>query len=262
MTTDLLGGMVAGWIGGFASGLFGITSGGILVPLLVLILGQEQHAAQGLSLVIQVLPTSLSGAQRYWASGHGVPTRWLVWICGGFIVGCMFGAWFARGVAEPVLRWCFVGYLLVLLALLARRRSGDKAALLHDRPKEASSAAPLFLAAAGLVAGASSGFLGIGGGLAITALLTAFLHLAQHRAQAVSLAVTALPVTLPGALLYFSESSVVPWSIVITTVVGLWIGTAVGSRIANMLSPPVLRIGMIATIAAMAAFMAYRAAAG
>ena len=41
--TDILGGLLAGGVGGIASGFLGITSGGILVPLLVLILGKDQH---------------------------------------------------------------------------------------------------------------------------------------------------------------------------------------------------------------------------
>ncbi len=48
--TDILGGLLAGGVGGIASGFLGITSGGILVPLLVLILGKDQHVAQGISL--------------------------------------------------------------------------------------------------------------------------------------------------------------------------------------------------------------------
>jgi uncharacterized membrane protein YfcA len=55
--TDVLGGFLAGGVGGIASGFLGITSGGILVPLLVLILGKDQHVAQGISLLAQVVPT-------------------------------------------------------------------------------------------------------------------------------------------------------------------------------------------------------------
>jgi uncharacterized membrane protein YfcA len=75
--TDVLGGLLAGGVGGMASGLLGITSGGILVPLLVLLLGKDQHVAQGVSLVVQVVPTSLSGVRNYQRSGHHVPPRWL-----------------------------------------------------------------------------------------------------------------------------------------------------------------------------------------
>jgi len=68
--TDILGGLLAGGVGGIASGFLGITSGGILVPLLVLILGKDQHVAQGISLLAQVVPTSLSGVRNYSQSGR------------------------------------------------------------------------------------------------------------------------------------------------------------------------------------------------
>ncbi len=58
---DVIGGLVTGGVGGLASGFLGVTAGGILVPLLILILGKDQQVAQGISLVAQVVPTSLSG---------------------------------------------------------------------------------------------------------------------------------------------------------------------------------------------------------
>jgi uncharacterized membrane protein YfcA len=66
--TDILGGLLAGGVGGIASGFLRITSGGILVPLLVLIFGKDQHVAQGISLLAQVVPTSLSGVRATNAS--------------------------------------------------------------------------------------------------------------------------------------------------------------------------------------------------
>ena len=47
------------------SGFLGVTAAAILVPLLILILGKDQHVAQGISLVAQVVPTSLSGVRNY-----------------------------------------------------------------------------------------------------------------------------------------------------------------------------------------------------
>ena len=55
---DAIGGLVTGGVGGLASGFLGVTAGGILVPLLILILGKDQHVAQGISLVAQIVPTS------------------------------------------------------------------------------------------------------------------------------------------------------------------------------------------------------------
>ena len=115
------------------------------------------------------------------------------------------------------------------------------------------------LAAIGAVAGWSSGFLGIGGGLAITALMAGVLKVTQHRAQTLSLAVTALPVTLPAALLYIQQGTDLPWITIVSLVVGLWIGTDIGARGANLLSPARLRIILIIVIAAMAIFMASKA---
>ena len=55
----LLAGIATGLAGGFTSGLLGVSPGGGLVVFSVLLLGAEQHAAQGISLVAQIPPTSL-----------------------------------------------------------------------------------------------------------------------------------------------------------------------------------------------------------
>ena len=191
---DVLGGLAAGGVGGIASGFLGITSGGILVPLLILLLGQDQHVAQGVSLVAQVVPTSLSGVRNYQRSGHRVPLRWLAWLAAGFAAGGCVGALMAIHVSDRALQWTFVGYLLILEALVVLRPPRPK----NEGAPEASEDLPLsfaMLAAIGAIAGWSSGFLGIGGGLAITALMTGLLKVSQHQSQALSLAVTALPVT-------------------------------------------------------------------
>src|SRR6201996_2286231 len=103
--TDILGGLLAGGVGGLASGFLGITSGGILVPLLVLLLGKDQHVAQGISLVAQVVPTSLSGVRNYSRSGHRVSWRWLTWLAIGFCVGGGVGALLATRVSDRALQW-------------------------------------------------------------------------------------------------------------------------------------------------------------
>jgi hypothetical protein len=255
--TDILGGFLTGVAGGFSSGLLGITSGGILVPFLVLLLGQDQHVAQGVSLVAQILPTGLSGIRNYRLGGHRVPLRWLTWLAAGFAIGGCVGAVLATLVPDRLLQWTFVGYLVILTAVVMLRPPRGDAA-------QGSDAEPILpvagLLAIGAVAGWSSGFLGIGGGLAITALMSTLVKLSQHRAQAVSLAVTALPVTLPAALLYLQSGTELPWMTVGSLIVGLWVGTDLGARLANRLSPRRLRGCLIAFIAVMAIMMAIKAA--
>lgn len=255
---DVLGGFLAGGVGGIASGFLGITSGGILVPLLVLLLGKDQHVAQGISLVAQVVPTSLSGVRNYSRSGHRVSLRWLIWLAIGFAVGGCVGALLATHVSERALQWTFVGYLVILLTIVVLRPSRSNIEGNSDLPTEL----PLpwaALAAIGAIAGWSSGFLGIGGGLAITALMTGWLKVSQHRSQAASLAVTALPVTLPAALLYMQQGTAMPWATIAALIVGLWIGTGIGAQLANLVSPARLRVALIIVIAGMALFMAFKA---
>jgi len=116
------------------------------------------------------------------------------------------------------------------------------------------------LVAVGIVAGLSSGMLGIGGGLAVTALSTTMLGLGQHRAQAMSLILALLPLTIPAAGIYLARGWGLPWWSIAGVVMGLWIATAVGARFANSLPERVLRPIFIVLILAMAAYMATRSA--
>jgi uncharacterized membrane protein YfcA len=255
---DLTGGLVTGLAGGLFSGFLGVTAGGILVPLLILILGKDQHVAQGISLVAQIVPTSLSGVRNYSRSGHHVSMRWLIWIAAGFGVGGCIGALLAVHVPDRALQWCFVAYLAILLAIMLLRSRVAKSNGMEDALAD-SSVHWATLGAIGAVAGWSSGFLGIGGGLAITSLMAVFVGISQHRAQAMSLAVTALPVTLPAALLYVQQGTALPWMTIIALIAGLWIGTDIGARFANRLSPERLRLLMMLIFSAMALFMAFKA---
>lgn len=256
--TEIIGGLVTGVAGGLFSGFLGVTAGGVLVPLLILILGKDQHVAQGISLVAQIVPTSLSGVRNYSRSGHRISMRWLIWLATGFGVGGCIGALLAVHVPDRALQWCFVGYLAILIAIMLLRSQRSKSDGADGVPDDGSLHWAT-LAAIGAVAGWSSGFLGIGGGLAITALMAGIAKISQHRAQAMSLAVTALPVTLPAALLYVQQGTELPWFAIVALIVGLWVGTDIGARFANRVSPERLRLLMILIITAMALFMAFKA---
>ncbi|WP_316201314.1 MULTISPECIES: sulfite exporter TauE/SafE family protein [unclassified Bradyrhizobium] len=253
---DLIGGLGTGLVGGFTSGLLGVTPGGGLVVFAVMLLGAEQHAAQGLSLVAQIPPTSAAGIRRYWDSGNRVTAAVLLWLGLGFLVGGIVGALIANWTTAAVLQWAYVIYLFLLDALLLRRRRAKESA-------EATSAAPdphrAALLAVGCAAGVSSGFLGIGGGLATVVGLSAVLGMAQHRAQMISLALTLVPTTLPSAWIYWRHGAMPAWPTLVAVIVGLAVGTDVGARLANRVPPERLRVLLVGFVSLMAVCMTLKA---
>jgi len=253
---DLIGGLATGLVGGFTSGLLGVTPGGGLVVFGVLLLGAEQHVAQGLSLIAQIPPTSAAGIKRYWDGGSRAPLPLLLWLGLGFVVGGAIGALMANWAAASILQWAYVVYLLLLDALLLRSSSA------RDRTDVAKSAADPHGAAlllVGCAAGVSSGFLGIGGGLATVVGLSAVLGMAQHRAQMISLALTLIPTTIPAAWVYWDHGALPSWSVLAAVIIGLAIGTDLGARCATRVSPARLRSLLIGFVSLMAVCMALKA---
>jgi uncharacterized membrane protein YfcA len=253
---ELLAGAGVGLIAGLASGFTGTSPGGGLVIFSVLLLGAEQHVAQGTSLITQIPPTGLAGVRRYWQSGNHSPLQWIVWIAIGFLVGGAGGGYAAAAVSDAALQWTYVVYLVALIALLIlrseRKDGGSEAGDRDDLPWP-----PLLLI--GMLAGFSSGFMGIGGGLAITVGLAAGLRVPQHQAQLVSLIFSVIPTNMPAAWIYWSKGLMVGWPAIIGIVAGLWVGTDLGARMANGVSKSVLRRAMIALISLMALYMTYKA---
>jgi hypothetical protein len=253
---DLLAGAGVGLIGGLTSGFMGTSPGGGLVIFCVLLLGAEQHTAQGTSLITQVPPTGLAGVRHYWQSGNYSPLPWILWIGLGFLIGGAGGGYAAAAVPDAALQWTYVVYLVALIALLILRRDRkDGSSGTGDRDQ--LPWLPLLLI--GMLAGFSSGFMGIGGGLAITVGLAAGLRVPQHQAQLVSLIFSVIPTNIPAAWIYWSKGLMVGWPAIIGIVAGLWIGTDLGARAANGVSKAVLRRTMIALVALMALYMSYKA---
>jgi uncharacterized membrane protein YfcA len=260
LTYEFAAGAGVGLAGGISAGLLGVSPGGALVVFSVLMLGAEQHVAQGTSLIAQVPPTGLSGIRRYWDKGNRSPARWIAWLCAGFLLGSVAGGYAAASVSETVLQWVYVVYLAALIALLVLRRGrkeadGTEAAADPTLPWSA-------LLVVGLVAGFSSGFLGIGGGLAITVGLVAGLKVAQHQAQLASLLFSVIPTTMPAAWIYWNKGLAVGFPALIAILVGLWIGTDLGARVANQVGKTVLRKILIGFVSAMTLYMVFKASGG
>jgi uncharacterized protein len=250
---ELVKSVLAGTIAGVASGFLGVSPGGILVPVISLLLPFSQHVVQGISLLAQAPPTSLSGLSVYSGKGRQVAVSQVLIVATGFIIGGPIGAMLARLCTDRQLRWMFVCYLLLLVVLATVKKSKVRDSVVQTRHAERHSL--IALVVIGMIAGTSSGLLGIGGGLAITALSVVVLRKKQHEAQALSLAITMLPLTLPAAWVYMRQGWHLPWLVIVGLVVGLAGGNWVGAGFANRLSEHKLRIAFAAILLAMAGYM-------
>lgn len=254
---DLFAGVLTGLAGGLSAGLLGVSPGGGLVVFSVLLLGAGQHVAQGISLAAQILPTSLAGIRLYWQTGNRTPLRWIVLLTIGFIIGGVAGALAANAVSDAALRWSYVSYLVALDAMLILRSGRGKSANSEGRSQR--DLPPAKLLTVGLLAGLSSGFLGIGGGLATVVGLSAVLNVPQHRAQMVSLVVSLIPTTAPSAWIYWREGALAPWPVLIGVMAGLLVGTDLGARAANRIDRARLRGAMIFFVTLMTIYMIFEA---
>ncbi len=98
---------------GVMAGMFGIGGGVLLVPLLGLLFGYEQHRAQGTSLVALVPPTGLLGFLEYWRAGY---VNWQVGLLliPGMFLGGLLGSRIAQKLSPRKMRQVFALLLFVL----------------------------------------------------------------------------------------------------------------------------------------------------
>lgn len=104
--------VVIGLAAGFLAGLLGIGGGVLMVPAMVLILGFDQHVAQGTSLLV-IIPAALTGSLAHYRRGRLV-LRDAVTIAAGGVIGALIGSVFALSIDDELLRRLFAGFLLIV----------------------------------------------------------------------------------------------------------------------------------------------------
>ena len=98
---------------GIAAGMVGIGGGVLLVPLLSLLFGFNQHRAQGTSLIALIPPTGLLAFLAYWKAGY-VDLRTGVLLIPGVFVGGILGGMLARRLNPRLMAEVFAGLMFVL----------------------------------------------------------------------------------------------------------------------------------------------------
>ncbi|WP_392531668.1 TSUP family transporter [Nostoc sp. C117] len=87
--------LLIGLVSGVAGGMFGIGSGAIMIPAMILVIGLDQKLATGIFGAAQILPIGILAALVYHRKAN-LDIKYTLIIAIGLIVGNFFGALFAN----------------------------------------------------------------------------------------------------------------------------------------------------------------------
>jgi len=203
--------LVLGLVGGFLGGYAGIAGAPLLIALMVLVLGWEQHAAQGTILAVMLGPMTLFGLV---AMRHRLrPLRY--YILAGvlvYMVASYAGAWAAFRVPDRLLSLTFMVLLfgLGVRHLLARPVEGGQPLNPHGltvtHPRLAPRPVWVILVCIGV--GVIGGFWGIGAGVLMVPLFMGLFGAHKDDARTLSLAILLPPVSLGAAVVYHQQGAI------------------------------------------------------
>ena len=207
---DLLIYVLAGVMVGFASGLFGIGGGVIVVPVLLPIFQAQglsmdvaMHMAVGSSLATIVM-TGLSSARAHWRLGNVVLSA-LPWLVAGLMGGALLGAQVAAALPGDALRVIFAVFVLALAVRMVFALQPPPGRLMPRRG---------IVAAAGVLIGTVSSLVGIGGGTLVVPFLV-WAGVAMRQAVGTSSA-AGVSIAIAGSLGFIlagtGEDALPPWS--------------------------------------------------
>lgn len=225
--------ILVGLAAGLLSGLFGVGGGTVIVPALVFFLGFNQRLAAGTSLAA-IVPTATVGVISYATTGS---VAWVaaIILAAGAIIGAQIGTWLLHRLPLPVLRWGFVGFLvLVIISLYLVIPS-------RDAEIEYTILSVIDLIVLGLVTGILAGLLGVGGGIVVVPVLMILFGASDLEAKGTSLLMM-IPTAISGTVGNIRRKNVdLPAAIAIgvaactTTALGAWIATLVDPFVGNVL---------------------------
>ena len=105
--------VLIGILAGVLSGLVGVGGGIIMVPLLVMFFGFNQHEAQGTSLAVLAVPVTAVAVFNYYKEGQ-INLKYAAIIALFFVLGSIVGSKFALTLDQKVLKKIFAVVLVVI----------------------------------------------------------------------------------------------------------------------------------------------------
>jgi uncharacterized membrane protein YfcA len=239
--------LLLGSLLGFTGGIFGIGGGIIAVPVLSALFGMDQKLAQGTALMM-MMPNLSIALWRYHQRQPLPPLRAALLALIAMAASAAT-AGYATGLDSSLLRHCFGGFLL-WLALLGLWRLATPGPGWHLAWPER------FLPLVGVLGGACSGLLGIGGGLVATPIFVTCFR--QRQAMAQGLALALVTPSSGVALANFAKAGLVDWKMgALLTAGGLWTVSR-GVRLAHRLPEQKLRLAYALMLASTALWMLIR----
>lgn len=222
-----------GLLAGLLSGLFGVGGGTVIVPLLVLALSFDQRLAAGTSLAA-IVPTATVGVISYAVHGS---VAWIpaLLLAVGAVVGAQIGTWLLPRLSITLLRWAFVGFLvLVIVSLFFVIPS-------RDAVLELTVLSGIGLVALGVVTGVIAGLIGVGGGIIVVPALVLLFGTSDLVAKGTSLLMM-IPTAISGTIGNVRRANVdlaaavtIGVAACTTTALGAWVATLVDPFVGNVL---------------------------
>ncbi|HWR30889.1 MAG TPA: sulfite exporter TauE/SafE family protein [Negativicutes bacterium] len=103
--------LAMGLLTGILSGLLGVGGGVVLVPMMVFLLGTEQHLAQGISMLF-IIPTALSGLYHL-IKCKLVDLRVAMFVASGAVVGALISANYVQYIPAADLKRLFGAFVII-----------------------------------------------------------------------------------------------------------------------------------------------------
>ena len=112
--------LAIGLAAGLLAGLLGIGGGVVMVPAMVLIMGLDQHVAQGTSLLV-IIPAAAAGSFTHHRHGR-LALRDAAALAVGGVLGAILGSVTALSLDDQLLRRLFALFILAVAGRLLMTR--------------------------------------------------------------------------------------------------------------------------------------------
>lgn len=239
---------------GLSLGLLGGGGSILTVPILLYVFGLSTRVAIATSLLV-VGATSVAAMLSHARAGR---VRWRVGVAFGAssMVGAYLSGRLSHLVPAAVLLLLFCAMMLVTAVAMLRGRS--RVSLSTQEPSSPSSRSlrSLDVVFQGLAVGAMTGLVGAGGGFVVVPALVLLGGLSMATAVGTSLLVIAM--NSFAGFMGVASTVAIPWPTALCVAMASVIGSFIGTRLVDKISPEKLRRTFAYFVLAMAVFIVAR----